>query len=251
MSTKNRVAIVTGGATGIGYAFVQGLLAHDYGVVIADLRGAEAAAQSLRGEGADVIGVTADVADRAQAEAMVRSAVDHFGGLDVLVNNAGIFTNLKMTPVEKIDDAEWDRVMRVNVFGPFNCARAALPALRQRGGGRIVNIASIVALKGPPMMPHYVASKGAVIALTRALAREFGALGITVNSIAPGLTLSDGVLETGIHETFGDVARRTGRSIQRDQVPQDLVGAMLFLAGADSAFITGQTLVVDGGSVFV
>lgn len=251
MSETSRVAIVTGGASGIGLAFAQALADAGYGVVIGDLRGADEAASRLRTGGARAVGVQADVTRDADAQAMVDAATQQLGRLDVLVNNAGLFTGLALKPFSQIGNDEWMRVMQVNTLGPFVCAKAALPALLQSPAGRIVNIASTTAIKGTPMMLHYVSSKGAVIAFTRSLARELGPQNITVNAIAPGFTLSDGVLEAGLHDKIGDAARRTSRSIQRDQVPADLVGALLFLAGEGSAFITGQTIAVDGGSVFI
>jgi NAD(P)-dependent dehydrogenase (short-subunit alcohol dehydrogenase family) len=143
------------------------------------------------------------------------------------------------------------KVMEVNTLGPFICAKAVVPSMRQIGQGRIVNIASTVPIKGPPNMLHYVASKSAVIGFTRSLARELGSAHITVNAIAPGFTLSDGVLENDLHSQMGDVTRKLSRSIQRDQVPEDLTGALNFLISDGAGFITGQTLAVDGGSVFL
>jgi NAD(P)-dependent dehydrogenase (short-subunit alcohol dehydrogenase family) len=173
-----------------------------------------------------------------------------FGAVDILVNNAGIYATLKPKPFEQIDPVEWRRVMEVNVLGVFLCARAVLPAMKARGGGRIVNISSGVAFKGNPNMAHYVASKGAVVSLTRALATELGAHGVLVNSVAPGLTLSDGLRANP--ELMAGVRERSlrGRVLARDMLPADLVGAVAFFAGPDSAFITGQTLVVDGGAYY-
>ncbi len=251
MSSSSRVALVTGGASGIGFAFSQALAEAGYRVAIADLRAADDAAARLRGEGHEATGVSGDITRPADADRMVAAAVEAFGGLDVLVNNAALFTTLKPKPFDQLTHEEWMKVMEVNTFGPFNCARAAVPAMVARGGGRIVNVASVAALKGTPMMLHYVASKGAVIAFTRSLSREVGPRNITVNAIAPGFTMSDGVLQSGMADAIGEGARRLGRSIARDQVPADLVGALLFLAAENADFITGQTLAIDGGSVFL
>ena len=188
-------------------------------------------------------------ADLAACEAMVARTVEAFGGLDVLVNNAATFVDLPRRRFLDIGTAEWDRVMAINVRGSFNCAKAAVPALRKRGGGSIVNIASSTALKGIPFTLHYVTSKGAIIAMTRAMARELGNDGIRVNALAPGLTLSEAVAaEREMFAPYIEASLR-GRALKRDQMPDDLVGAAVFLASDASAFMTGQTLVVDGGDV--
>jgi NAD(P)-dependent dehydrogenase (short-subunit alcohol dehydrogenase family) len=167
------------------------------------------------------------------------------------VNNAALFSTLVNRPFDQYDAEEWMQVMRVNTLGPFLCAKAVAPHMKRQRWGRIINVASTSALKGLANMAHYVTSKGAVITFTRVLARELGAWEITANAIAPGLTLSDQILQNDAHvQQFGEAIRKS-RSIQRDAYPSDLVGTVSFLAGNDSAFMTGQTLCVEGGAVFV
>ena len=250
MRCSGNVAIVTGGAMGIGHAIVQALLAEGAKVVIADRDGAAEAATALDSAGASVIGVTCDVSSQSETEAMTNAALEAFGRIDVLVNNAGIYADLRMTPFEDLDIDEWRRVLDVNVIGQAMAIRAVVPAMRRQGGGSIVNLSSGTPFKGVPFMLHYVASKGAVNAMTKALAKELGAADIRVNAVAPGFTLSDGVLANPQQlEKLQEISRQA-RVIQRDQHPDDIVGAVVFFASQDSAFVTGQTLVVDGGAYF-
>ncbi|PZW50506.1 NAD(P)-dependent dehydrogenase (short-subunit alcohol dehydrogenase family) [Humitalea rosea] len=245
-----KVAVVTGGAAGIGYALAEGLARRGAAVLIADRDGAVAAAARLRAAGFSVEGIAADVSSEDDTAAMAEAAERLFGGIDILVNNAGIYATLTPRPFEALDVAEWRRVLDVNVIGTFLCCRAALAGFRRRGGGRIVNISSGVAFKGNPYMAHYVASKGAVVSLTRALATELGRHGVLVNSVAPGFTLSDGVMKNPVLVAGVKEPSLRNRVLARDMLPEDLVGAVCFFAGPDAGFITGQTLVVDGGAYF-
>jgi NAD(P)-dependent dehydrogenase (short-subunit alcohol dehydrogenase family) len=249
MRLADKVAVVTGGAAGIGFAYARRFLAEGAKVVVADVADPVAAAEKL-GAAERVLGVPADVSDSASVRAMVEAAVAHFGRIDVLVNNAAVFAALKPQPFDAIPEAEWDRVMAVNVKGIWNCARAVVPVMRAQGGGRIVNVASAIVAKGTAMLLHYVTSKGAVVAMTRALARELGPAGITVNAVAPGLILSDTVQANPDITDFQLDAIMRARSLKREAFPADVEGTVVFLASDDSAFMSGQTLVVDGGSVF-
>jgi len=246
-----KTAIVTGAGSGIGKVLATRLARDGATVVIADLRNHEAAAAEIaKATGARTLGVKVDVASEQDAARMAEETVQAFGRIDILVNNAALFSALEPRPFERIDAAEWRKVMEINTLGVFLCCRACVPHMRNAGGGRIINLASGAPLKGVPMLLHYVSSKGAVIAFTRALAREVGKDGITVNALAPGFTLSEGVLKSAAHVKHGE-ASRASRAITRDERPEDLVGAVSFLASEDAAFITGQTLVVDGGSAMV
>jgi NAD(P)-dependent dehydrogenase (short-subunit alcohol dehydrogenase family) len=243
---EGKVALVTGAAQGIGRAIAEGLAREGARIVVADLRGAEEAAAAFD----DGVGLTADVADEADVDRLVAETVEACGGIDVLVNNAGLYASLEMRPFTEIPLEEWRRVMDVNVASMFLMCRAVVPELRRRGGGKVVNISSGTPFRGVPFLLHYVTSKGAIVAFTRALAKELGADGIHVNCVAPGFTLSDGVeAHPEVKEKLRDVSV-AARTIQRDQVPGDVVGAVVFLCSAEADFVTGQTLVIDGGQYF-
>jgi NAD(P)-dependent dehydrogenase (short-subunit alcohol dehydrogenase family) len=251
MRLQGRTAIVTGAGSGIGRALAQRLAADGAAVVIADLAKYDvAAAEIAKATGARTLGLQVDVSSEGDVARMAAETVKAFGRIDILVNNAAVFSTLKLKPFEEIELAEWRRVMDVNILGVALCCRACVPHMRKSGGGRIINLASGAPIKGVPLFLHYISSKGAVIAMTRGLARELGKDGITVNSLAPGFTLSENVAKDPVHVQQGERTRMT-RAIPRDETPEDLVGAVSFLASADAAFITGQTLVVDGGSAMI
>jgi NAD(P)-dependent dehydrogenase (short-subunit alcohol dehydrogenase family) len=249
MRLAGKVAVITGGAAGIGFAYARRFLAEGARVVVADVADTAAAAGKL-GAADRVLGVRTDVGDAASVRAMVDAAVGRFGRIDVLVNNAAVFATLQPRAFEDIPETEWDRVMAVNVKGVWNCARAVVPVMRAQGTGRIVNVASAIVAKGTALLMHYVTSKGAVVAMTRALARELGPSGITVNAVAPGLILSDTVQANPAITGFQEAAIMQARSLKREAFPEDVEGTVVFLASDDSAFMSGQTLIVDGGSVF-
>ena len=246
-----QTAIVTGGGHGIGTAYCEGLAEAGARVVIADIDEAAAriVADALVAAGREALALRTDVADEANTRAMAAATLERFGRIDVLVNNAAIFATIPISraPIEEISVEEWDRVMAVNLRGIFLACRAVLPAMKRQGSGKIINISSATALSGSPTRIHYVASKGGVLSFTRTLAREVGTFGITVNAIAPGSTLSE---EHVTPEILAQRQRRVeDRALRRVQLPADLVGTVVFLASSASDFMTGQTLVVDGGAV--
>lgn len=250
MRFDNKVTIVTGAQTGIGRAIALKLAAEGAAVVLADVNDAEAAADEIRASGARALALRTDVSDEASVARMVEQTVQAFGRVDVLVNNAAIAASIELRPFEQITVAEWRRMQDVNSMGPFLCIRAVAPYMRKQQQGRIVNITSGTAFKGAPFMLDYVASKGALMTMTRALARELGKDFVTVNAVSPGYTLSEGNLANkDFLATYREAAIQT-RSVPRDGWPADIVGAVAFLASDDASFVSGQILAVDGGSVY-
>lgn len=259
---EDKVVIVTGGAHGIGKAYCQGFAGAGARVVIADIDkpGADSAAEEIANTGGSHVAanhfspplaIRTDVSNEASAKAMAAQVLEHFGRIDVLINNAAIFSVVPMNRgrIETIDPAEWDKLMAVNLRGLFFCCRAVLPTMRAQKSGKIINIASGTVFAGSPGRIHYVTSKTATIGFTRTLAREVGGDNINVNCLAPGNTLSE---ENPSEDTIRLRESSAGlRALKRVQVPQDVVGAMLFLASPLSDFITGQTINVDGGISFL
>jgi NAD(P)-dependent dehydrogenase (short-subunit alcohol dehydrogenase family) len=244
-----KVAIVTGAARGIGAEFAVALATAGAKVVVADVLDGGAVVSRIAAAGGEAIFCQADVTSAASVAALIATTLARFGSIDVLVNNAGIFADLAKKPFTAIDGAEWDRVMAVNVRGPFECAKAVAPAMIAKGRGKIVNIASGTVFKGFSGALHYVSSKGAIVAMTRCLARELGAHNICVNAIAPGLTMSEAVVDNPEWGGAAGDATVASRALKRAQQPADIVGTLLYLASDASDFVTGQTIVVDGGSV--
>ncbi len=251
---KDKVVIVTGGGHGIGKAYCLGFGRSGARVVVADIDGSAAetaSAQVSKETGAAALAVQVDVSKEESTHQLAKGALDRFGRIDVLVNNAAIFATIPINRggIETIDPGEWDRVMAVNLKGLFYCVRAVLPAMRKQKSGKIINIASSTVFSGSAGRIHYVTSKAGVIGFTRTLAREVGNDNIQVNALAPGSTLSE---ENPTEEI---VSMRQSpvqtRALKRVQVPQDLVGAMLFLASSLSDFMTGQTICVDGGAAML
>jgi len=253
MSVAGKVILVTGAARGLGFEYARSLGAAGAHVVAGDLADCTEAAAAA-GNGA--VGTRLDVADSASCEAMAALAMEHFGRIDGLINNAALYGSLRGGRFNQIPEGDWDAAMMVNVKGIWNCCKAVVPAMRPRdgqpGGGAIVNIASLAATYGMPFALHYTTSKAAVIGLTRGLARELGRDNIRVNAVAPSAVLTEGTSEFfGDKRDKGLEVIRTGQSIQRTLVPADLVGTILWLLGDGSRFVTGQTISVDGGTVML
>ncbi len=240
-----KVAIVTGGAKGLGAVYSEALAGEGAKVVIADIADGAELASHMGGAY-----VRTDVSDEASVAALVQSTLAQYSRIDILVNNAAVFSTLPPVKFSDIDVTLWDKVMAVNVRGPFLMTKHVAGSMIEHGEGKIINISSGSAYKGqPPLMTHYITSKGAVLSFTRALSRELGAHGICVNTLAPGLILSDSILANEDHVEKAEQGVLASRALKRHGYPDDLIGALLFLASSDSDFVTGQTLAVDGGSI--
>jgi NAD(P)-dependent dehydrogenase (short-subunit alcohol dehydrogenase family) len=246
MRLTDKVIIITGGAKGIGRAYGLAVAAEGARVVVADIADPTATVKEIEARGAQALGVRCDVSREQDTQRMATETIARFGRIDVLVNNAALYGTLARRPFMEIPVEEWDQVMAVNLRGLFLCARAVFPAMKARGKGSIINISSSTFFKGVPDYIHYTTSKGGVVGFTRSLARELGDVGIRVNAIAPGFTLS-GDNEKNISEERKQANVRM-RMLKRAELPDDVVGTLVFLASDDSDFITGQTILVDGGA---
>jgi NAD(P)-dependent dehydrogenase (short-subunit alcohol dehydrogenase family) len=247
MRFKDKVVIITGGGGKLGKAYAQAFAREGAKVSLPDLVSSDHVLKAIQDAGGTAMGIQCDVSDEASVRSMVEATVKQFGGVDILINNAAYFMTVKKSPFWEMEVEEFDKAMSVNVRGVWLCAKAVFPYMKGRGKGKIINISSSVALNGNPNYIHYVSSKGAVIAMTRAMARELGDYGICVNAVAPGFTVTEGRV---VDPEFGR-KRNQVRCFKRTQVEGDIVGAILFLASSESDFVTGQTLSVDGGTHFL
>ena len=245
-SLEGKVAIVTGGARGLGKAFCLRMAEEGAKVVVADILGEQAqqTAEEIRAKGGSAISLRIDVTSEEDTLRMAAETVKQFGRIDILVNNAAMIYGVTRKPFMEVPVAEWDKLMTVNLRGPFLCCRAVFPQMEKQGKGKIINLSSETAFTGSRNFIHYVTSKGGVVSFTRCLAAEVGQYGIRVNSVAPGFTDTEAARTLTQDITKYDVSPTP---LGRLEQPGDLVGAVIFLASDDSDFITGQTLVVDGG----
>jgi p-cumic alcohol dehydrogenase len=249
MSVEGKVVLITGAARGLGYEYARALGAAGARIVVGDVADCGAAADAA-GNGA--IAMKLNVADVASADSMAEHAMDAFGRIDALINNAALYGSLRGGRFNQIAEADWDAAMAVNVKGIWNCCKAVVPAMRQSGGGSIVNIASLAATYGMAFALHYTTSKAAVIGLTRGLARELGRDNIRVNAVAPSAVMTEGTTEFfGERLDRGLEVIRAQQTIQRTLEPSDLVGTIAWLISDGSQFVTGQTIAVDGGTVML
>src|SRR6202046_5054907 len=245
-----KIAIISGAAQGIGAAYAKGLAREGAKVSLCDIIPVDGVVDEIKASGGEAIGQICDITDYAAVEALVDRTDRQLGGVHILVNNAALFAKLPLKHFTEITSDEWDLVMKINTRGPFECVKAVTPVMKRQGYGKIVNITSSGVMKGIPMLLHYVASKSAMIGMTRSLARELGDFGIRVNVLAPGLTVSKLVKA---NEAYG-LSRNlnvASRALKREQEPEDLVGTIVYLSSPDSDFMTGQTILVDGGSAMI
>ena len=241
-----KTIVVTGGATGIGQAFALTSAAHGARVMIADMNPADETLDLIKGNGGEASYVQTDVSDAQSARSMAEATIKWTGRIDGLINNAAYFREVKLTPFEEISSEIWDRIFDVNVKGIWQCCKGVMPAMREGGGGSIINISSVVAVAGQPGYLHYVATKGAVLSMTKGLAKECGSANVRVNTIAPGFVITDATKDRPIdwQQSF-----LKARAISREERPTDLAGTAVYLLSELSSFVSGQTIVVDGGHI--
>ena len=247
MRFQDKSVIITGGGGKIGKAYAIGFAREGAKVALPDIASADHVVKAIRDMGGTAISMACDVSDEKSTKAMVDQVAKEFGSVDVLINNAAYFMNVKKSPFWEMEVDEFDKAMAVNVRGSWLCAKAAFPYMKQQGKGKIINISSGTALNGGQNYIHYVTSKGALIAMTRAMAKEVGDFNICVNTVSPGFVVTEGRQVDPEYEKV----RAQQRSLKRSQVETDLVGTIMYLASPESDFMTGQLLNVDGGYHFV
>ncbi len=245
---QGKVVIVTGGARGIGRAYCEALAKEGACVVVADILDQSETLDAVRLTGGEAIGVTVDISNESSNEAMATSAVDKYGRIDVLINNAALFSETTRGPFHSLTVAEWDRAFAVNVRGVWLSCKAVYPHMSKQKSGKIINVASNTVYKGTIGFPHYVASKSALLGLTRCLALELGPEGITVNTVSPDLIPNPDLRPSDDTSNRFVVA---SRALKRTQVAADMVGTMLYFCSDASNFVTGQSLLVNGGAYFL
>jgi NAD(P)-dependent dehydrogenase (short-subunit alcohol dehydrogenase family) len=248
MGLKGKVAIVTGSARGLGRAYALRLAKERARIVVADILDGKETVDIILQQGGDGVYINTDVTSEESTQGMACKTIEKFGRIDILINNAALFATIVKRPFYEIPAKEWDSVMAVNLKGPFLCSKAVYPQMKKQGKGKIINVSSGTFFKGLPNFLHYVVSKGGNVALTRSLAREVGDAGICVNTIAPGYTETEYLRENPQDSIEVTKAIIGTRCIKRPETPEDLLGTIVFLASDDSDFITGQTIIVDGGS---
>ncbi len=251
-SMNGKVAIVTGAFRGLGKAYAEALAKEGASVVCADIRYCDETVAQIVQAGGKAVAATCDVTDMAQAQAMADLAMQRYGRIDVLVNNAALYADMKGGKFDTLEPAEWQKMLDINVTGIWHCCKAVIGQMREQQSGSIINISSLAAVYGFPFGVHYAMSKGAVIGMTRAMAREVGRDWIRVNAVAPSAVMTEGT-----KEFFGERLDKAadviakGQALQRSLEPDDLVGTIVYLASDASKFVTGQTIMVDGGTVFL
>ncbi|HXR85315.1 MAG TPA: SDR family oxidoreductase [Stellaceae bacterium] len=241
-----KVAIVTGAAIGIGPYYARGLAAEGAKVAIIDVDPADRVVAEIKAAGGTAMSIIGDVSDRTAVQKFTAAVEKAYGGIHILINNASLARMARLS-VTELSTEEWDRYFAVNVRGMFLCVQAVVPIMKRQNYGKIVNITSGTVWNGPPLMLHYVSTKGAILGMTRALATELGKDGIRVNAIAPGLTSTEYIGGRNDYAEYRQAMANT-RAIKREEMPDDLVGTCLFFSSPDSDFVTGQCLVVDGGA---
>ena len=247
MRLKNKVAIVTGAAQGIGAAYARGLAKEGAAVAVVDILDPNPTVKAIQDSGGKALALKIDVSDEKQTQEMARKTLEAFGRIDILINNAAIYGTIVRKKFEEITVEEWDKLYSVNVKGIFLCVKAVAPQMKAQQSGKIINATSSTFFKGNEDFLHYVSSKGAVVAMTRSLARELGEYNINVNAIAPGQTLSEANLKRGDKVDSNSLRIRL---LKKRLYPEDLVGTIIYLSSPDSDMMTGQVLLVDGGTAF-